>query len=89
VHQSSTRDFCPYITWTVWHTAEIDWTPGNLVFYLDGQEIYSVTGNWVPDEPMTWVIQNESALYGPEAKPDSWAQINLSSVAVYSYLGRT
>jgi hypothetical protein len=87
VHQKNTLDFCPYVTWTVWHTAEIDWTPGSLVFYLDGQEIFSASGSWVPDEPMLWVIQNESALYGPEAPPNSWAQLNLSSVAVYSYLG--
>ena len=36
---------------TQWHTYAVDWLPGQLVFYLDGQEVHRTT-NSVPDEPM-------------------------------------
>jgi hypothetical protein len=85
--ESSVFNFCPAVTWTAWHTSEIDWTPNSLTFYLDCNEIGSVTGQWVPDEPMSWTLQNESALLGAEAPENSSAQINISSVAVYSYQG--
>ena len=56
-------------------------------FYLNGQMIYHVTGKWVPDEPMSWIIQNQGALKAPWAAENSAAQLNLSYVAVYSYAG--
>jgi|HubBroStandDraft_4_1064222.scaffolds.fasta_scaffold69204_2 hypothetical protein len=85
--ESNVDQFCPATTWTTWHTSEIDWTPSSLTFYLDGKKLGSVTGQWVPDEPMSWILQNESALLGPEAPENSSAQLNISSVAVYSYQG--
>jgi len=86
--ESSVPSFCPAATtWTTWHTSVIDWTPDSLTFYMDGKETGSVTGKWVPDEPMSWILQNESALLGAEAPENSSAQINISSVAVYSYQG--
>ncbi len=72
--------------WTSWHTTEIDWTPQRLSFYLDGKLIGS-TANGVPSVPMDWVIQNESALNGESAAPNSSAQIDISHVAYYSYTG--
>ncbi len=81
------RNFCPNIGWTGWLTTEIDWTPQSLKFYLDGKLIGSLTGKWAPDTPMSWVLQNESALYGPEAPENSSAQLNISHLAVYSYQG--
>jgi hypothetical protein len=80
-------NFCPNIGWAGWNTTEIDWSPGSLKFYLDGKLIGSLTGKWVPNTPMSWILQNESALYGPEAAENSSAQLNISSVAVYSYQG--
>jgi hypothetical protein len=41
----------------------------------------------VPDEPMSWIIQNQGALKAPWAAENSAAQLNLSYVAVYSYAG--
>src|SRR6201996_8744467 len=87
VREKTVGSFCPNASWTRWHTTEIDWWPGNLAFYLDGRRIYHLTGNWVPDEPMSWIIQNESALFGTPAPENSAAQLNLSYVAVYSYAG--
>jgi hypothetical protein len=83
-----TSNLCPAnVKWTQWNTTEIDWWPGNLTFYLNGQMIYHVTGKWVPDEPMSWIIQNQGALKAPWAAENSAAQLNLSYVAVYSYAG--
>jgi len=73
-------------SWTGWHTSEIDWTPGQLRFYLDGRLIGSTT-DAVPNVPMDWIIQNESALNGESAAPNSSAQIDISHVAYYSYTG--
>jgi hypothetical protein len=36
---------------------------------------------------MSWVLQNESALYGVQAPENSSAQLNIASIAVYSYQG--
>jgi beta-glucanase (GH16 family) len=81
------RNTCPHIPWTGWHTSEIDWAPGSLKFYLDGKEVGALTGKWAPDQPMSWILQNESALYGWEAPVYSSAQLNLAGIAVYSYQG--
>jgi hypothetical protein len=85
VYRAKKAAFCPDANWTGWHTTEIQWAPGSVTFSLDGRVIGHSTGDRVPNEDMTWVIQNESALTGPSAAPGSWAQINISSVAVYSY----
>ena len=87
VREQKVAGHCPNAAWTQWHTTEIDWSPGNLTFYLDGRVIYRLTGNWAPEERMSWIIQNESALFGPSAPENSAAQLNLSYVAVYSYAG--
>jgi hypothetical protein len=34
---------------------------------------------------MDWIIQNESALNGESAAPDSSAQIDIAAVSVYAY----
>lgn len=87
VHKT-TLDYCPAgALWTDWHTTEVDWTPRSLTFYLDGRQIYQATGKYVPDEPMSWILQNETALNGELAPVNSSAQLNISYVAVYSYLG--
>jgi hypothetical protein len=72
--------------WAGWHTSEIDWTPNSLSFRLDGKLIGSTTSG-VPDEPMDWIIQNESALNGESAAPNSSAQMDISYVAYYRYTG--
>ena len=73
-------------SWSGWHTSEIDWTPTGLSFRLDGKLIGSTTSG-VPDEPMDWIIQNESALNGESAAPNSSAQMDISYVAYYRYTG--
>jgi hypothetical protein len=83
-----TRNFCPAgATFATWNTTEIEWWPGNVAFYLNGSEIYHVTGKWAPDERMSWILQNETALNGEAAPENSSAQLNISYVAVYTYAG--
>jgi Glycosyl hydrolases family 16 len=87
VYETGTRSFCTGAKFTTWHTSEIEWTPTSLKFYLDGKEIGAVAGKWVPEQPMSWIIQNESALGDQEAPSYSSAQLNIASVAIYSYQG--
>jgi hypothetical protein len=86
---TDTKNICPAgATWATWNTTETEWWPGNLAFYLNGTEIYHLTGKWVPDQPMSWIIQNETALNGEIAPENSSAQLNISYVAVYTYAGK-
>jgi hypothetical protein len=80
------QEFPAGASWSGWHTSELDWTPTSLSFRLDGKLIGSTTSG-VPDEPMDWVIQNESALNGESAAPNSSAQMDISYVAYYRYTG--
>ena len=85
---TATKNFCPVgATFAGWSTTEVEWWPGNVAFYLNGTEIYHVTGKWAPDERMSWIIQNETALGGEIAPENSSAQLNISYVAVYTYAG--
>jgi|SRR5580692_10206564 hypothetical protein len=87
---NATKNACPAgATFATWTTTEVEWWPGNLAFYLNGTEVYHLTGKWVPDEPMSWIIQNETALDGEIAPENSSAQLNISHVAVYTYAGKT
>ena len=80
------QSFPANANWGSWHTTEIDWTPHRLAFFMDGKLIGATTSG-VPDVPMDWIIQNESALNGESAAPNSSAQIDISHVAYYSYTG--
>jgi hypothetical protein len=39
----------------------------------------------VPDQPLSWVLQNESALEGPGAAPGSSARLDITWIAAYAY----
>ena len=66
-----------------WHTAIIEWTPGKVVFTLDGKVIGQTT-NRVPSTPMHWVLQTETAL--DTAAPDNATQgyVQIDWVAVWA-----
>ncbi|MEV0438814.1 glycoside hydrolase family 16 protein [Streptomyces spectabilis] len=70
--------------WTQWHTVSTEWTPGQVRFFVDGRQVGRDTRN-VPDRPLSWVLQNESALEGPSAAPGSSAQLEITWVAAYAY----
>lgn len=71
-------------SWGQWHTSRIEWTPGRIVFLLDGKVVGSTTKS-VPATAMDWDIQNESALNGESAAPNSSAQMDITYVKVWSW----
>lgn len=71
------------VDWSRWHTSAIEWSPGRIRYFLDGRLVGESTGG-VPDRPMIWVLQNESALNGDRAAPNSWAQMDIDWVKVSS-----
>ena len=81
-----TVSFETNISWTDWHTYEIRWQPGSLAFYVDGKLVGDTT-HGVPDVNMSWIIQNESALQGPSAPVNSYAQMDISYVEYDKYTG--
>jgi beta-glucanase (GH16 family) len=78
---------------TQWHTAGLQWTPGRLVFTLDGRAWATVTGARVPAEPMGLALQTQAWHCGHdwEACPDTStpARVNLEVdwVVAYAYGG--
>jgi beta-glucanase (GH16 family) len=39
-----------------WHTVRLDWQPERLTWFLDGKQVWRLTGSEVPDEPMYLVL---------------------------------
>ncbi|MGW3665044.1 glycoside hydrolase family 16 protein [Streptomyces sp. NPDC005141] len=70
--------------WTEWHTVSTEWTPGHVRFFVDGRQTGEDTRG-VPSAPLSWVLQNESALEGPGAAPGSSAELDVTWVAAYTY----
>jgi hypothetical protein len=67
--------------YTSWHTAVIEWLPTRVTFILDGKVIGNSTSR-IPNTPMHWVIQTETALDGVPS--DSAAgHVQIDWVAVY------
>jgi beta-glucanase (GH16 family) len=66
-----------------WHTAVIEWTPGKVVFTLDGQVIGQTT-NRIPSTPMHWVLQTETALSGPAPSNSTQGNVQIDWVAVWA-----
>lgn len=69
-----------------WHTYAVEWTPGLLSFWLDGEMVASQP-NSIPTTPMHWVLQFETALVGPAPDPATVAEIEVDYVAQWEYSG--
>lgn len=66
-----------------WHTYTIEWSPGLVVFRLDGDEIGRTTER-VPNTPMHWVLQTETSL--KTATPaDADVNLTIDWVAAWAY----
>lgn len=66
-----------------WHTAVIEWTPGRIVFVLDGKTLGTSTRD-VPSKPMHWVIQTETGLStAPSATAESHVQVDYAAAWAY------
>jgi hypothetical protein len=53
---------------TEWHTVTLEWTPGRARYFLDGH-LYRSDSRGVASRPPSWVLRNESALYGAVRGP--------------------
>lgn len=73
--------------WSDWHTVSTEWTPNSIKFYLDGKLIGHATRG-VASQPLSWILQNESALYGPYAAAGSSARMQITWVATYAWKGK-
>lgn len=71
------------VSFTSWHTAVIEWMPGYCRFLLDRKVIGTSTRN-VPDTPMHWVLQAETALDGPSPSDTTAGNIQVAWVTVYT-----
>lgn len=68
-----------------WHTATIEWSPGKLSYILDGVTLGTAT-NSVPTTPMKWILQTESN--GSGAPSSSVAgSVLIDWVTIYSWKG--
>lgn len=68
-------------TYATRHTAVVEWVPGQRCeFFLDGVSILRETSR-VPNTPMHWVIQSETALDG--SIPGARAGIRIGKVGVW------
>jgi beta-glucanase (GH16 family) len=77
---------------TQWHTFTVDWLPDRLVFYIDGQEQWRLTGPQaaIPSTPMHLALQNDIGKCGDgwlgcrDASTPDTVSLYVSSVRVYS-----
>lgn len=66
-----------------WHTYGVEWTPGRVVFLLDGKVIGTSTKK-VPDTPHHWVLQVETNLGGVQPKKGDTGYVYVDWVSVWS-----
>jgi Glycosyl hydrolases family 16 len=69
--------------YAAWHTAVIEWTPGKVVFLLDGQLVGQTTTR-VPSTAMHWVLQTETALSGPAPSASTQGNVQIDWVAAWA-----
>ena len=69
---------------TGWHIASIEWRPGSLTYYLDGQRIGTQTSG-VPTTPLALVFQMETKIDKEVAPPPSAeGHVQLDWVSIYA-----
>jgi hypothetical protein len=72
------------VTYKRWHTAEVQWTPGRVLFLLDGKVVH-VTARGVPSNPMHWVLQTETSTNGSVPSPKASGHVYIDSIKAYAY----
>jgi beta-glucanase (GH16 family) len=78
---------------TKWHTATVDWTPGHIVYYLDGHIWGTIDSSHVPNVPMHIALQAQawycSSNWAPCPNSTTPKNVNLQIdwVAAYKWMG--
>lgn len=80
---SSGKDVAPNSEWLSWHTYSTEITPNLVKIYFDGKLVQTINGDYPRATP--WVLQNESALAGGYAAPNSSVTIDTSWLTCYAY----
>lgn len=70
-------------TYSTWHTAIIEWTPGLVRFILDGVEVGKTTER-IPNSPMHWVIQTETQLSGGPPADSTEGNVQIDWASIYT-----
>ena len=70
-------------TYSSWHTAVIEWTPTTCRFILDGQ-IIGTSVSLIPNTPMHWVLQAETALSGGAPASSVSGHIYIAWITAYA-----
>ena len=69
------------------HTYAVDWEPGSITWYLDGQQVFQVTTG-VPDQPMYFIanlaVDGASGLAPDGSTPPS-ASFEIKSVSIWQH----
>jgi beta-glucanase (GH16 family) len=75
-----------------WHVAGVEWTPGKLVYTLDGRRWATVRSAGVPDEPMELALQTQAGtcgdVYAPCPDATTPAHVNMEVDWVVAYARR-
>jgi beta-glucanase (GH16 family) len=88
IQRSIRRDF------SRWHTLGVEWSPGKLVYTLDGRPWALISGPEVPAEPMELDIQTQAGMCGnasspcPTARTPARVDVQIDWVAAYAYRPR-
>jgi beta-glucanase (GH16 family) len=71
-----------------YHTYAVDWEPGSITWYLDGQAEYTVTSG-VSSEPMYFIadldVDGRTGKANPDASTPSSASFDIESVQIWQH----
>jgi beta-glucanase (GH16 family) len=76
---------------TRWHTMGVEWTPGKLVYTLDGRAWGTVKSRFVPREPMELDMQTQAGTCGnryapcPDHSTPAQVALHVDWVRAYAY----
>ncbi len=76
---------------TRWHVMGVAWTPGKLVYTLDGRRWATVRSVHVPDQPMELALQTQAGTCGdryapcPDASTPRQVDMQVDWVIAYAY----
>lgn len=74
-----------------WHTLGVEWTPGQLVFTMDGRDWATIASSGVPSQAMEMDLQTQAGTCGnaddpcPNASTPNEVDMDVDWVAAYAY----